>query len=166
MLSLFSTKFSVFQLSSFNSMSHHLSPAQHLPSSTQYLWQPILCDLGTPEIWKCQLFHPGTGCPGVQNLHPFKTSFSTHCYCLEFAALTLSSSWQQKSLKNPEVSKPGFVLKTICQNPLSKWFSHLLFFHHAQFHCSKTCKEYESCFCEDTWSQVFHPPCNYRNFKK
>lgn len=39
----------------------------------QYPPHPILCALGTPEIGKCQQFHPCMGCPAVQNPHPFKT---------------------------------------------------------------------------------------------
>lgn len=62
--------FNVFQLSSFNSMSHH--PSNPTPPQ-QYPPHSILCALRTPEIGKCQLFHPCMGCPGVQNPHPFKT---------------------------------------------------------------------------------------------
>lgn len=99
----------------------------------------------------------------VQNLHPFKQAFCLiPTNCSKFPslwALPWSPSWHQKVTKIQRCHKQ-VLFKRQHTRTLSKWFSHLLFFDHAQFHCSKTCKECESCLCEDTYSQVFRPSCN------
>lgn len=139
----------VFQLSSFDSRSHHA--LQPNTSLAMPLTPSSLCFRNSRNR-KIPTISSTYGLPWSSKTTPFQNilfySFLLPWICYLVAVLILAL----ESQKNPEVSQAGFVLKTTCHNPLSKWFSHLLFFDHAQFHCSKTCKGYEPCLCEDTCS--------------
>lgn len=110
-------RFSVFQLSSFDSMSHR--PPQPnislaIPSTLCSLCFRNSRDRKMPAISSMY------GLSWSSKPAPFQNklfhSFLLPQICCPDTVLILTS----ESQKNPEVSQAGFILKTTCQNSLSK----------------------------------------------